>query len=175
MLACAHGYVKFDEEQLTNLVHAFVQQSDAFVTREAARLRALAPDTRSTLDGARLALYEDATATLEKKMASLAEDNVNYQLWHSALEDALPLLAFRRAGLVACERGYTAGERLDRAALRTIAPLFATTGQYNYTIAIPQQLRTLQTMPEHIEALYCANFTLPGKYGETIWQDSQIE
>ena len=67
------------------------------------------------------------------------------------------------------------GERLDRAALKMLAPLFPTTGQYNYAVAIPQQLRTLLTMPSHVEQLYDENFTLPGKSLDTIWHDSAIE
>jgi hypothetical protein len=47
------------------------------------------------------------------------------------------------------------------------------TGQYNYTVAIPQNLRTLLTMPRHVEQLYSENF--PGNNLDTIWHDSAIE
>ena len=97
MITCAHGYVKFNEEQLLNLILSFLQQTDAFITREVVRLRALTAP--APLDSERLALYGSQTMPLREKMASLARDNVNYQLLHDALLiDALSLIAFRRAG-----------------------------------------------------------------------------
>jgi len=97
MITCAHGYIKFNEEQLLNLILSFLQQTDAFITREAARLRALTAP--APLDSERLALYGSHTVPLREKMASLARDNVNFQLLHDALLiDALSLIAFRRAG-----------------------------------------------------------------------------
>ena len=113
-----------------NLVWSFVQQSKAFIDREVVRLTAISATTSPPLDPTdveRLQLYTDSTMPLSKKMASLAEDNANYRLWHSALlVDAMPLLAFRQSGEIAIETGWRDGECLDRAAMKELAPLFPT-------------------------------------------------
>lgn len=175
ILTCAHGYIKFDEELVLDLVLSFLQQSEAFARREAVRLGSLSAPSEA--ERQLLAVLSSPEEPLEAKLASLARGNATYAVWHDALlVDALPLLAFRRAGeWHVNDPDSSAGETLDRAALKAIAPLFPTTGQYNYTVAILQLLRTVLTMPEHICGLYTKNFVLPSRRGEFMWHDDGIE
>ena len=173
ILRVAHGHIKFCEELLHDLALAFRMATIDFVQSERTRLALLGDNALSAVDAERLAIY--SSGTYDQQCASLVQDNVNFQLWYVALRtEALALLAFREAANMSLNERKEA-EALDRAALKETALLVATTGQYKYTLALPQQIRTLLMMPAHLRELYIKNFVLPGKTDRGCWHDAAIE
>lgn len=164
----AHGYVKSDEELLYDLVLSFLAETVRFVGLERARLEELAArSSLSPLDAERLRTYDDGS--LEDHMQSLAKDNATYAAWHALVVDALPILALRVAA-------NTPNETLHRAALKELQPMFCISGQYNYSLGIPQLLRDILLLPPPLQKVYRNNFVvaLEGNQG-AMGMDAVVE